>query len=58
MRFIGVDLTSAFSRVPRLVDVAMLDDDKKVTVTVQSLPWPSNCGAGRPDRWATIARYR
>ena len=29
-----------------------------VTVTVQSPRWPSNCGAGRPDRWATIARYR
>ena len=28
------------------------------SVTVQSPPWPSNCGAGRPDRWATIARYR
>ena len=27
-------------------------------VTVQSPPWPSNCGAGRPDRWATIPRYR
>ena len=25
-------------------------------VTVQSPPWASNCGAGRPDRWATIAR--
>jgi hypothetical protein len=30
----------------------------KGAVTVQSPPWPSNCGAGRPDRWATIARYR
>ena len=30
----------------------------KKLVTVQSPPWPSNCGAGRPDRWATIARYR
>src|SRR5271157_112178 len=31
---------------------------ESITVTVQSPPWPSNCGAGRPDRWATIARYR
>jgi hypothetical protein len=32
--------------------------EESFRVTVQSPPWPSNCGAGRPDRWATIARYR
>ena len=29
-----------------------------ILVTVQSPAWPSNCGAGRPDRCATIAQYR
>ena len=53
------------------IDVKILEDSVHLTapardieyvaslaVTVQSPPWPSNCGAGRPDRWATIARYR
>jgi hypothetical protein len=33
-------------------------NDINAMVTVQSPAWPSNCGAGRPDRCATIARYR
>ena len=38
--------------------VVVWGGEGKQGVTVQSPPWPSNCGAGRPDRWATIVRYR
>src|SRR5208337_5583757 len=35
-----------------------LTELENTLVTVHSPAWPSNCGAGRPDRCATIARYR
>lgn len=39
MRFVGVDLTSAFARRPRPIDVAILDDG--LHVTFSSMTWPS-----------------
>ncbi len=40
------------------LDLLALSNVRMKIVTVHSPAWPSNCGAGRPDRCATIARYR
>ena len=40
MRFVGLDLTSAFSAEPRPVDIAILDDDLGTAITFARVRWP------------------
>lgn len=39
MRFVGIDLTSAFAAAPRPIDIAVLDD--RLNVTFFNLNWPA-----------------
>jgi len=39
MKFVGVDLTSAFAATPRPIDIAVLDD--RLNVTFFTVAWPS-----------------
>ena len=53
MKFIGVDLTSAFALEPRPVDVAMLDDDRNVTF--HQVVWPAHTEVVNRDPASAVA---
>ena len=53
MKFIGVDLTSAFAREPHPDDVAMLDDDRNVTF--HQVVWPAHTEVVNRDPASAVA---
>lgn len=58
MCYLGLDLTSAFSRVPRPIDVAILEDDLRVPVRLERVRWPAPHLVTGRDRGALEAMIR
>jgi fucose permease len=56
--YVAFALTMTAGRLTGDAIVNRIGQTRILVVTVQFPVWPINCGAGRPDRCATIARYR
>ena len=58
MKFVGVDLTSAFSAQPRSVDIAVLDDELSCSFHEAAWPAAQSVIARDPEAlWRMIAMF-